>query len=177
MDKAVAFVPTPRPISGDGSESRRPCVGGCNEWITDWWMPLVPPPTHTPTFIGTTARPDRYATTGVDRATTTLDRRTTTVEGSTTSADRRTTTVDPPTKTVDPSTTSVVGRTPSVDRRTESVDEHPTIGVRPALAQTLRGGMDPSRTRPAGTACLSGLMGELRRLKSLPPARPPRGVL
>lgn len=152
--------------SHDRRESRCPC--GCNEWITDWWMP--------PAVIGTETDPESEATTTVDERTASVDRATTTV-------DRRTTTVDPSTKTVglstgrvdrstatgDVSTKALVRRTAGVDRATTTVAERTATGARRPFAQVLRDGLE---LRPAGTgagACLSALMDELRSREHLPP--------
>jgi len=75
----------------------RGCGCGCNEWVTDWWMPPDPP--HPPAALPSAS--DAVIATETDRATSAAD---------------------PSTRLVEPSTMAVDRATRTVDRRTEPVE-------------------------------------------------------
>ena len=152
-----------------------PCGGrGCNEWVTDWWMPPVARPHAFPsgslpaiaTEVG--AGDDGKAAIGramdrVDRATAVVNRRTPPVDERTAHVDQRTTTVD--------------RRTVPVDEPTPSEDG-PTATLAPVKpAPALRGGLEPVPSSPQAALAASAGNGRVIGEVSVSSRRGPRRMI
>lgn len=141
------------------SQPETPCPHecGCNEWVTDWWMPPDPPaanPSASTAVKGTDTAARERATSAVEPSTTTVGPCARTVNGCTERVDRAAGSSDKRTDPVDPCTTTVHRRTTAV------------AGSK--AAQHLRGGLQPSPVQDAPGRTVPEEVSEVRHYRGVP---------